>query len=262
METDIVQLEKISITYGTELVLDNISMSFPTGKLIAITGPAGCGKSTLLKIAAGLVYPDSGKVYVDGKDIFSLSRNELFQMRRNSAFVFQDAALLSNLTVYDNIALPLRYHFNPPQQELDKKVHEMIMMFDLRNEQNLRPAQLSMGQRKLVSFARGLVMEPELLFFDEPVAGIDAIAREKMVKKILPLRDDPEVTAIMVSHNLDFIKSSADYIALIYNHRLFTYGTRDEILKSRDPILQSILSIITDEEAAVAEEVLGILTGH
>jgi phospholipid/cholesterol/gamma-HCH transport system ATP-binding protein len=262
MESDIVKLEQIGISYGKETVLDNITMRFPRGKLIAITGPAGCGKSTLLKIAAGLVYPDRGRVQINGKDIFSISRTELFQMRKEIAFVFQDAALLSNLTVYNNIALPLRYHFNPPEEELDRKVNEMLTMFDLKNEKNLFPAQLSFGQRKLVSFARGLIMEPKIIFFDEPVAGIDAIAREKMVNKILPLRDDPDVTAIMVSHNLDFIKSSADYIALMYNHRLFTYGKRDEILKSNDPILQRILSIIIDEEAAVAEEILGILTGH
>jgi phospholipid/cholesterol/gamma-HCH transport system ATP-binding protein len=262
MENDIVELDKISVSYGNELVIDDITMSFPRGKLIAITGPAGCGKSTLLKIAAGIVLPDRGKVSIDGKNIAGLSRNELFRLRRETAFVFQDAALLSNLTVFDNIALPLRYHFNPPEKELTAKVEEMLMMFDLGGERNILPARLSMGQRKLVSFARGLVMAPNLIFLDEPVSGIDAIAREKMVNKILPLRDDPNVTAIMVSHSLDFIKSSADYIALMYNHRLFTYGRRDDILKSRDPILQRILSIIIDEEAVVAEEVLGILTGR
>jgi phospholipid/cholesterol/gamma-HCH transport system ATP-binding protein len=262
MENDIVELEKISVSYGKELVVDDITMSFPRGKLIAITGPAGCGKSTLLKIAAGIVLPDRGKVFMEGKNIAGLPRNELYRLRRETAFVFQDAALLSNLTVFDNIALPLRYHFNPPENELTARVEEMLMMFDLGGERSILPAQLSMGQRKLVSFARGLVMEPKLIFLDEPVSGIDAIAREKMVNKILPLRDDPNVTAVMVSHNLDFIKSSADYIALMYNHRLFTYGRRDDILKSRDPILQRILSIIIDEEAVLAEEVLGILTGR
>jgi phospholipid/cholesterol/gamma-HCH transport system ATP-binding protein len=236
-------------------------MNFQRGRLIAITGPSGCGKSTLLKISAGLINPDSGKVFINGMDILNISRPALLQMRRELAFVFQDAALLSNLTVYNNIALPLRYHYNPPEEEVDKKVTEILRTFDLEDEKNNLPAQLSMGQRKLASFARGLIMEPNLIFFDEPVAGIDAIAREKMVNKILPLRDNPEITLIMVSHNLDFIKSSADYIALIYNNRLFSYGRRDEILKSRDPIIQRILSIIIDEEAAVAEEVLGILTG-
>lgn len=261
MESDILKLENISIRYGNETILDNISMNFQRGRLIAITGPSGCGKSTLLKIAAGLIYPDTGQVFINGVDILNISRSLLLQMRREFAFVFQDAALLSNLTLYNNIALPLRYHYNPPEEEVYKKVTEMLRIFDLEDEKNNLPAHLSMGQRKLASFARGLIMEPNLIFFDEPVAGIDAIAREKMVNKILPLRDNPEITLIMVSHNLDFIKSSADYIALIYNNRLFSYGRRDEILKSRDPIIQRILSIIIDEEAAVAEEVLGILTG-
>ena len=262
MEENILEVKNISISYGDDIVLDNISMNFPRGKLIAITGPAGCGKSTLLKIAAGLIYPDGGSVYINGVDILNVPRSELFQMRKEFAFVFQDAALLSNISVYNNIALPLRYHYNPPEEEVKKKVTEMLMMFDLGNDRDLLPAQLSMGQRKLVSFARALVMEPKIIFFDEPVSGIDAIAREKMVNKILPLRDDPDVTVIMVSHNLEFIKSSADYIALLYNNRLFTYGKRDEILKSQDPILQRILSIIVDEQALVAEEVLDILMGR
>ncbi len=262
MEENILEVKNISISYGDDIVLDNISMNFPRGKLIAITGPAGCGKSTLLKIAAGLIYPDSGSVYINGVDILNVPRSELFQMRKDFAFVFQDAALLSNISVYNNIALPLRYHYNPPEEEVKKKVAEMLMMFDLGNDKDLLPAQLSMGQRKLVSFARALVMDPKIIFFDEPVSGIDAIAREKMVNKIIPLRDDPDVTVIMVSHNLEFIKSSADYIALLYNNRLFTYGKRDEILKSHDPILQKILSIIIDEQALVAEEVLDILMGR
>ena len=260
MDNDILKLENISIRFGDETVLDNISMSFPRGRLIAITGPSGCGKSTLLKIAAGLVFPDKGNVYIDDVNIFNVARSALFHMRKEFAFVFQDAALLSNLTVYNNIALPLRYHYNLQEGEVNKKVTKMLKTFDLEDEKNVFPAQLSFGQKKLASFARGLIMEPKLIFFDEPVTGIDAIAREKMVKKIIPLRDNPDITVIMVSHNLDFIKSSADYIALIYNNRLFSYGRRDEVLKSRDPIIQSILSIIIDEEAAVAEEVLGLLT--
>jgi len=262
MDNDILKLENISFAYGDEIVLDDISMSFQRGKLIAITGPAGGGKSTLLKIAAGLIYPDTGKVYINNTDIHSIPRTALFRMRKEFAFVFQDAALLSNLTVYNNVALPLRYQYNPPEKEINKRVTEMLKIFDLEDEKNLLPAQLSMGQRKLASFARGLIIEPKLIFFDEPVTGIDAIAREKMINKILPMRDDPDVTVIVVSHNLEFIKSSADYIALLYNNRLFTYGRRDTILKTEDPIIKRILSIIIDEEAAIAEAVLGILTSR
>jgi phospholipid/cholesterol/gamma-HCH transport system ATP-binding protein len=260
MSEVVLKLEHISIRYGDEIIIDDISMEFPKGKLIAITGPSGCGKSTLLKIAAGLVYPDAGKVTIRDTDIFSIPRTSLFRMRKDFAFIFQDAALLSNLTVHDNIALPLRYHSNLSENEIHDKVIYMLQKFDLEDEKHHFPAELSMGQRKLVGFARGLILEPTLVFMDEPATGIDAIAREKIINTVIPLRDNPEITGILVSHNLDIIKNTADYIALMHNTRLFAYGRRDEILKSRDPIIQRILSIIIDEEAAVAEEVLGILT--
>jgi len=260
-DNSILKLNNISMSFGQEKILDRISMSFPRGKLITITGPSGCGKSTLLRIVAGLIYPDEGEVIIEGINIFNISRSSLFRMRRDSAFVFQDAALISNLSVYENIALPLRYHYTLGEKEIKKRVMNILEEFDLQEEKDFLPANLSFGQKKLVSFARSLIMEPKLLFFDEPVSGIDAIAREKIVGKILPLRDNPEVTLIMVSHNLEFIKNFADYIALLYKKKLFAYGTRNEILKSDDPILQRILSIIMDEEAQLAEEILGILTG-
>jgi phospholipid/cholesterol/gamma-HCH transport system ATP-binding protein len=256
-----VELKDVSVSFEREPVLEGISMAFPRGRLIAITGPSGSGKSTLLKIAAGLIPPDRGSVFIDGVDVWSLSRRALFEKRREHAFVFQDAALLSNLDVYNNLALPLRYHFDLPAREIERRISGALRSFGLEEEKRHLPAQLSMGEKKLVSFARGLLLEPRLIFLDEPVSGVDAIAREKIVNTILPLRDDPDITLIMVSHNIELIKSAADNIALVFNRRLFAYGTRDEILRSRDPIVRKILSIIIDEEAAVADAVLGVLTG-
>jgi phospholipid/cholesterol/gamma-HCH transport system ATP-binding protein len=260
MDDHIIELSNVSIGLGDEVILRPISMHIPRGRLVAITGPSGSGKSTLLKIAAGLLQPDTGSVTIEGIDIFNTSRKTVYELRKQFAFVFQDGALISNLSLYNNLALPLRYHYRLKDSEIEGRVMAILEEFGLGNEKELLPAQLSIGQRKLASFARGLIMEPKLIFVDEPVSGIDAITLNKMIDKILPLRDDPDVTVIMVSHNLDFIKSSADYIALLYKNKLFSYGTRDDILKSDDPILQGILSIIVDEQALVAEEVLQILT--
>lgn len=262
MDEYILELKDITVSFGDNTILDSISMGFPRGNLIAVTGPSGCGKSTLIKIAAGLIPPDSGTVIIEGTDIFSLPRNKLFEIRKDFAFVFQDAALISNLTIYNNIALPLIYHYRLSHEEIAVRVNDILKDLGLENEKGHLPAELSRGQRKLASLARGLIMEPKLVFFDEPVSGIDAITFNKMVDKILPMKDDPDVTIIMVSHNLEFIKSSADYIALISDKNLIAYGTRDDILKSDDPILQGILSIIVDEQETIAAEVLDILTGN
>ena len=256
----IVRVVDISKNFQKQPILESINMIIPRGKLIAITGTSGCGKSTLIKIIAALLYPDNGKIFIENVDIFQLSRRKLFEFRKEFGFVFQDAALISNLSIFENIALPLRYHYNLPEDLISKQVNRTLEDFGLGHLKNYLPAQLSMGQRKLISFVRALIMKPKLLFLDEPVTGIDAIAKQKMIDMILPLRDDPKITVIMVSHNLDFIKQSADYIALIHQNKLLAYGKRDEIIKSRDPIINRILSIIIDEEALIAEEVLGILT--
>jgi len=261
MNNSILKIDGVSITFENEKVLDSISMNIPRGRLVTITGPSGCGKSTLLKISAGLIPPDTGSVHIGGVDIFTTSRSSLYTMRKEFGFVFQDAALISNLTVFNNIALPLRYHFNLSEDEINKRVNDVLEGFDLLEIKSQLPAHLSIGQRKLAGFARALVVNPKLIYFDEPVTGIDAIHRQKMIDKLIPLRDDPDITLIMVSHNLDFIKTYADYIALLYAGKLFAYGQRDEILRSSDPILQKIMSIIIDEEALIAEEVLGLLTG-
>ena len=258
----IVEVVNVSKSFQNQPVLDSVDMVIPKGKLVAITGTSGCGKSTLIKIMAALLYPDSGKVYIDNVDIFQLSRRKLFDFRKNLGFVFQDAALISNLSIFENIALPLKYHYSASEESIFRQVNNILEEFGLIHLKNYLPAQLSMGQRKLISFVRAIIMKPKLLFLDEPVTGIDAIARQKMTDMILPLRDNPDITVIMVSHNLDFIKKSADYIALVHQNKLLAYGKRDKIIKSRDPIINRILSIIIDEEALIAEEVLGILTGE
>jgi phospholipid/cholesterol/gamma-HCH transport system ATP-binding protein len=261
MDDYILELKDVSIFFDDEVLLDSISMKIPRGKLVALTGPSGCGKSTLLKVAAGLLPPNAGSVSIEGVDIFNVSRGTLFEMRKHFAFVFQDGALMSNLTLYNNIALPLKYHYRLKDEEIAERVNKTLEEFGLVDVRMHLPAQLSTGQRKLASFARALIIEPRLIFFDEPVSGVDSLTLNRMIDKIIPLRDDPEVTVIMVSHNLDFIKTSADYIALIYENNLFAYGKRDDIMKSDDPILQRVLSIIVDEQAIVAEEVLKLLTG-
>jgi len=261
MSDNIIEVRNVSYGHGSNRVLDNISMDIPKGKLVMITGLSGCGKTTLLKIIAGLIEPDQGSVSIDGVDIFMVPRLKLFEMRRKMAFMFQDGALLSNLSIFDNIALPLRYHYNLPQDEIEKRVLSLLDSYGLKSLQSELPGSLSMIQRKLAGVARALVMEPTMIFADEPIGFMDVVAREQLSNMLIQMRDDPEVTLIAVGHNIEFIKMYADYIGILHDQRLFAYGEKNEILKSRDPVLQRILSIIIDETEMLAESVLGVMRG-
>jgi phospholipid/cholesterol/gamma-HCH transport system ATP-binding protein len=257
----VVEVRNVTHGFDGNPVLDDISMDIPKGKLTMITGLSGCGKTTLLKIMAGLLEPDVGSVYINGQDLFKLPRLRLFQVRQGMGFVFQDGALLSNLSVYDNIALPLRYHLNLPKGEIEEKVLTALENVSLAHYRHSLPGHLSVGQRKMVGVARALVMEPKIIFSDELVGITDAVYREQLINTMVRLRDDPEVTLVSMTHNIEMIKAYADFIGILHNKQLFAYAARDRIIHSRDPVLQRILSIIVDETEMIAESVLGIMEG-
>lgn len=258
---DIITVQKVAYSFRENTILNDISLNIPRGRLVAITGLSGSGKTTLIKIIAGLIEPDEGEVYIEGVDISKIHRLKLFEMRKHMAFIFQGGALLNNLTVFENITLPLRYHENLTQEEMEKRIISALDQLDLVGIKDELPGHLSLNQRKLVGVARALIMEPRIIFDDEPMGAVDAIVRERLAKKINNWRDDPNVTVVSVTHNMEYIKQYADYIAILHNKRIFAYGKRDEILKSRDPILQRIMAIIVDETEMLAESVLGLMTG-
>jgi phospholipid/cholesterol/gamma-HCH transport system ATP-binding protein len=257
---NIIEIRNVRHSLGKNSVLDDVSLDIPRGRHIAITGLSGSGKTTLIKIIAGLIEPDGGEVTIEGVNISKINRLKLFEMRKKMAFMFQRGALLNNLTVFDNIALPLRYHKNLPEKEIDERVLTALDQFDLTGIKDTMPGHLPIGQRKLVGVARALIMEPAILFIDEPIGVMDAIVREQMANTMNSMKDDPNVTLVSVSHNIDLIKQFSDYIAILYDKRIFAFGKRDEILKSRDPILQRIMAIIVDETEMLAESVLGLMT--
>ncbi len=256
---NIIEIREVSHSFGKNMLLDNISMDFPRGRLIMITGLSGCGKTTLIKIIAGLIEPDLGTVHIEGTDISKINRLKLFELRKHMAFMFQSGALLNNLTVFDNIALPLSYHFDMPEKEIEERVLMALDQFGMTGYRDAMPGHLSIGQQKLIGVARAFIMKPSIMFVDEPVGIMDAIIRERISDAIIRMRDDPAITIVAVSHNIDFIKQYADYIAILHDKRIFAYGRRDEILKSNDPVLQKIMSIIVDETDMLAESVLGIM---
>lgn len=258
---NIVEIRNIYHSFGANTLLKKVSLNIPRGRHVMITGLSGSGKTTLIKIIAGLIEPDQGEVHIEGVNISKVSRSKLFEMRKHMSFMFQSGALLNNLSVFDNIALPLNYHMNLPEKEIEERVITALDQFGMADIRESMPGHLSMAQRKLVGVARALIVEPSILFIDEPIGVMDAIIREQMVTSLNTMRDNPNVTLVTVTHNIDYIKQHSDYIAILHEGRIFAFGTRDEILKSRDPVLQRIMAIIVDETEMLAESVLGLMTG-
>jgi phospholipid/cholesterol/gamma-HCH transport system ATP-binding protein len=176
-------------------------------------------------------------------------------------FIFQDGALLSNISVFDNIALPLRYHYNMPLDEIEEKVLPLLEHYELAEYRDMMPGHLSVGQRKLLGIIRTIAMEPKIVFTDEPVGITDAIVRQRVTDTLVAFRDDPEITVVSVTHNIDLVKQYADYIGILHEKRLFAYDERNAIVHSRDPVLHRLLSIIIDEAEDMAEGVLEIMEG-
>jgi phospholipid/cholesterol/gamma-HCH transport system ATP-binding protein len=259
---NIIDIKNIHHAFGAKTILKNVTMSIPRGRHVMITGLSGSGKSTLIKITAGLIEPDRGEVFIEGVNLSQIKRGSLFEMRKRMAFMFQTGALLNNLSVFDNVALPLNYHMDLSKDEIEGRVLSALDQFGMSEIRDSMPGHLSLGQRKLVGVARALIMEPSILFIDEPIGVMDAIIREQMVSSLNSMRDDPDVTLVTVTHNIDYIKQHSDYIAILHEGRIFAFGTRDEILKSRDPVLQRIMAIIVDETEMLAESVLGLMTGR
>jgi phospholipid/cholesterol/gamma-HCH transport system ATP-binding protein len=258
---NIIEIKDIHHSFGANTILKKVSLHIPRGRHVMITGLSGSGKTTLIKIIAGLIEPDRGEVYIEGVNIAKINRGKLFEMRTHMSFMFQTGALLNNLSVFDNIALPLNYHMDLPKDEIENRVISALDQFGLTGIRDSMPGHLSLGQRKLVGVARSLIIDPSILFIDEPIGVMDAIIREQMVTSLNTMRDNPSVTLVTVTHNIDYIKQHADYIAILHEGRIFAYGTRDEILKSHDPVLQRIMAIIVDETEMLAESVLGLMTG-
>ena len=229
--TAAVELSEVSLRLGEYQVLDEASVAFPAGKATFIIGKAGSGKSSLLKIAAGLVLPDSGSVYRLGIDLSRMGRAEEHEFRRTSAFAFQDGALWANQSIYNNLTLPLAVH-EPrlPKAEVDRRVKEAVLRVGYAESIALRPADLSAGEQKLVSLARALILDPELLFMDEPAASLDEDAVERVSAIIGELRAAGR-TLIVVSHRARVIAEHADYLCVVANGKIADFGPAEAVAR-------------------------------
>ncbi len=257
----LVELQRITVRVQDAEVLSQASVCFPAGRSSLIMGPSGCGKSTLLKVAAGVIVPDEGRVLLSGRDMSRLSERREQEFRRRGGFMFQDAALWANKTVYENLALPLQFHHRKMDAaQVRSRVSALLRRMAMEDAASQRPAQLSVGERKAVSFLRAVIMEPAVLFLDEPTPSLDHVLLERMMELIREHRDRG-CTILAVTHDAHLASMMADFLVVLKEGRVLEAAEIETIRSSRDPEVMRILSEVLAEAATYDTDILDLLGG-
>ena len=229
-------------SFGGNKVLDGINLELPSGQITVVIGKSGVGKSVLLKHIVGLIKPDSGQILVDGQDIALLSGSALREFKLRIAVLFQGGALFDSLNVYENIAFPLREKTKLPEHEIARRVRERLAQMSLTSEVETKlPDELSGGMKKRVALARAMIQEPEIMFFDEPVTGLDPPMTNTVFHLISKTHEEHGYTALMVSHDIPEVFAVAHQVAMLHKGRILAVGTPAEIQNHSDPVVQSFI---------------------
>jgi ABC-type multidrug transport system ATPase subunit len=230
----IIELKNVSFRAQSMNIVHNVSLQFEEGKTTALVGPSGGGKSTVLKLSAGLLVPSGGVVCYRNKDISAMSRTQNLEFRREASVVFQDSALWANQSLYQILDLPLRIHYPAmPKNEREKRIREVAAEVGYKRDLSIRPAMLSMGEQKLIAFARAMLCRPSLLFLDEWTESLDDDGAYRLIKIVKRLQEEGK-TVIFVSHDLRIIKSLADHIIMVVNGVLSLTLTKEQIIADDD----------------------------
>ena len=246
VETPLIQLEDVHFGYGERPVLEGVSLKIPKGKVTALMGASGGGKTTVLRLIGGQYRANSGRVMFDTLDIGSLQRDALFQARRRMGMLFQFGALFTDMSVFDNVAFPLREHTRLPETMVRDIVLMKLQAVGLRGARDLLPSQISGGMARRVALARAMVLDPELMMYDEPFAGLDPISLGTAARLIRQLNDTLGLTSVVVSHDLEETFHIADQVIILANGRIAAQGTPAEVRNSSDPLVKQFVSAAPD----------------
>lgn len=238
----IIALENVFLAFE-EPILEDITLEAHRGDTVVIVGESGAGKSTILKLILRLLVPDRGRVLINGQDIVGLTFEEALNERQHMGMVFQGAALFDSMSVYENVAYPLREHTHLTEEEIEARVREKLAFVDLDPDRVMRqfPAELSGGMKKRVGIARGMANDPEIMLYDEPTSGLDPLTTGTITRLIMKLQRELGVTSIVVSHDIRSSNRIASAIAVLAHHRIVFFGTPEEMAASEDRYIQDFL---------------------
>jgi len=240
-DTEIVSIQNLSFSRGDRKIFNGISLNIPRGKITAIMGPSGTGKTTLLKLIGGQLYPDQGSVTVDNHNVHQLKRADLYTLRKRMGMLFQSGALLTDLTVFDNVALPLKEHTALSNSMIRSLVLLKLQAVGLRGARDLMPNELSGGMARRVALARAIALDPMMIMYDEPFTGQDPISLGILVKLIKELNNALGLTSIIVSHDVEETLTIADYIYVLSDGKVAGQGTPEQISNSDSEWVQQFI---------------------
>jgi phospholipid/cholesterol/gamma-HCH transport system ATP-binding protein len=245
-QNSLVSVQNLSFYRGNKKIFDDISLEFERGKVTAIMGPSGTGKTTLLKLIGGQLLPKQGSVIVDGNNVHRLRRAELYNLRKRMGMLFQSGALLTDMSVFDNVAFPLREHTHLPESMIRTLVLMKLQAVGLRGARNLMPNELSGGMARRIALARAIALDPMMIMYDEPFTGQDPISKGALVQLIKSLNNILGLTSIIVSHDVQETAAIADYIYVISEGKVVGQGTPKEIEQSDSDWVQQFMTGAAD----------------
>jgi phospholipid/cholesterol/gamma-HCH transport system ATP-binding protein len=247
-----IRLVGLHKSFGPQIVLDGVSLDIARGKTTVVMGPSGTGKSVLLKHIVGLMRPDKGEVLLEGRRISDLPERELLRVRTRFGFLFQLAALFDSMSVYDNVAFPIRQHTDKPESEVARIVREKLAMVGLSGIEGRNPADLSGGMKKRVALARAIALDPEIILYDEPTTGLDPLRSDVINTLINRLKERMKVTSVVVTHDLPCVAKVADRVVMLRAGRIVFDGTHAQLLETKDPEISRFIRGEASEEDLAA----------
>lgn len=244
--SNLIEISQLTFGHNDRVIFNGVDLNIKRGKITAIMGPSGTGKTTLLKLISAQLTPLSGKILVDGVEIHKLKRSQLYEIRRSMGMLFQSGALFTNLSVFENVAFPLREHTALPED----MIHDLVLMqletVGLRGARDLMPNSLSGGMARRVALARALILNPTLMMYDEPFTGQDPITMGVLVKLIKHLNDALNLTSIIVSHDVAETASIADYIYVISGGKVIGEGTAQQVMQNQSLAVKQFMQGLPD----------------